>query len=341
MEKMRPYEKIIDGNEEQKKKASEKLQGFFVEKDEEFSKYELEKTPEDLEIIKKTEVVVFDIVKKYQGEPKEIPLDNIYIVKSESVIEISEGRLEGGIHYPVSLRIIAGKTDSKFLLASILAHESFHFQSPKVHRIDETGDSDLYRSGFSMYDKKPKNETEEKTYFSSLEEAIVAECTREFLEKIQNDPLFSEEVKAVNKIKGWVMRFYRRGEREEEKIKEFEMEIKSIPNPEERVEEILNFSENEEEREDYAAGMFDALFKDRKIEMFERYTERKKFYELLDNIVSKSDGKFKNRQEIFTEFAKANFTGRYLPIARIAEETLGQGSFRKIAEDFSVKRNNT
>jgi len=334
---MRPYEKIINGNEEQKKKASEKLQRSFVKRDEELSKYELEKTSEDLEIIKKTQAVVFDIVKKYQGEPKEIPLDNIYILEPEGVSNAIEGSLEGGVHRIETLKIGVEKTDSKFLLASILAHESFHFQSPDVYRIDEIGESDLYRSGFVMYDKKSKNETEAKEYFSALEEAIVAECTREFLEIIKEDPLFAEEVKAVNRIKNWVMEAFRRVGISEKEIKEYERETKYIANPQEKVEEILNFSEDEEKRQDYTAGMFNALVSRKgNVESFERYTERKKLYELLDNIVSKSYGKFKNRQEIFAEFAKANFTGRYLPIARIVEEILGQGSFRKIAEDFSV-----
>jgi hypothetical protein len=48
-----------------------------------------------------------------------------------------------------------------------------------------------------------------------------------------------------------------------------------------------------------------------------------------------SGGKFKNRDEVFDEFAKANFSGNYLPLARTVEGVLGKGSFRRLAEEFS------
>jgi hypothetical protein len=69
----------------------------------------------------------------------------------------------------------------------------------------------------------------------------------------------------------------------------------------------------------------------------ERYTERKKLYELLDKLVLHSGGKFNNRDEVFDEFAKANFSGNYLPLARMVEGILGQGSFRKLAEEFGAE----
>lgn len=60
-------------------------------------------------------------------------------------------------------------------------------------------------------------------------------------------------------------------------------------------------------------------------------------YELLDKLVEGSGGKFKNRDEVFDEFAKANFSGNYLPLARMVEGIFGKGSFRRLAEEFSEK----
>ncbi|MEK7168067.1 MAG: hypothetical protein AAB791_03650, partial [Patescibacteria group bacterium] len=60
----------------------------------------------------------------------------------------------------------------------------------------------------------------------------------------------------------------------------------------------------------------------------------KKMYELLDRLVAGSDGKFKHRDEVFDEFARANFSGNYLPLARIVENILGRGMFKKMAEEF-------
>ena len=85
-----------------------------------------------------------------------------------------------------------------------------------------------------------------------------------------------------------------------------------------------------------AAEMLGRLIKEKKLETVERYSERSKLYVLLDNMVEKSNGEYKNRSEIFAEFAKANFIGNYLPLARIVEKILGKGEFRKIAEEYSI-----
>lgn len=81
--------------------------------------------------------------------------------------------------------------------------------------------------------------------------------------------------------------------------------------------------------------MFKALYEQGEAETVERYQERKRLYELLDRIVANSSGRFESRDEIFNEFARANFSGNYLTISRIVESILGKGSFRKLAEEFS------
>jgi len=188
-----------------------------------------------------------------------------------------------------------------------------------------------------MFDKKNPDEKvgEEKEYFSVIEEAIVAECTKKLLDEIGGDALFSEEASAVIKFRDWVAAYYRRGWVPEEKVKEFEKELKYIADPQDKVERVIAFSDKEEERQAYAAGMFKALYEKGVVETVERYTERKKLYELLDKLVVSSNGKFKNRDEVFDEFARANFSGNYLPLARTVESILGKGSFRKLAEEFS------
>ena len=111
--------------------------------------------------------------------------------------------------------------------------------------------------------------------------------------------------------------------------------MKYISDPQDKVEKVLAFSDDEEKRQAYAAGMFGALYEKGEVETVERYKERKKLYKLLDKLVINSGGKFKSRDEVFDEFAKANFSGNYLPLARTVEGILGKGSFRKLAEEFS------
>lgn len=344
MEGKTHYERIVGGTEEEKEAASKKLQEAFDERNKKLAEYELEKSPEDLEILRKTEAIVDGLVAQYGGEPKALLLDHIYVLKPGSVLAMTEGRLVGGIHKPIGLKIGVERGKSKSLFASTVAHELFHLKSYKSARVGKSGeDVRLYRSGLSMIDKKNPDEEmdDEKEYFAMLEEAIVAECTKKLLDEINKDTLFNEETKAVAKFRDWVIAYYRRGGIAEEKAKEFERELKYIADPQDKVERVIAFSDKEEERQAYAAGMFRALYEKGEVETMERYAERKKLYELLDKLVIRSGGKFRSRDEVFDEFAKANFSGNYLSLARTIESILGRGSFRKLAEEFSEEPKKT
>ncbi len=338
MEGKTHYERIIGGTQEEKEAASQELQSAFDERSQKLAEYEIEKSPEDLEILRKTETIIDRMVSEYGGEPKPLPLNHIYVLKPGSVLAMTEGKLAGGIHQALGLKVGVEREKSKLLFASTVAHELFHLKSYKSARIGKTTDDvRLYRSGFSMIDRKDPNKEmgEEKDYFAMLEEAIVAECTKRFLDKISKDEAFSEEAEAVKKFRDWVVAYYRRDGMPEETAKEFERELIYISEPQDKVERVLAFSDDEEKRQAYAAEMFRTLYEKGEFEAVERYQERKKLYELLDKIIEGSAGKFKNRDEVFDEFAKANFSGNYLPLARTVENILGKGSFRRLAEEFS------
>ena len=106
--------------------------------------------------------------------------------------------------------------------------------------------------------------------------------------------------------------------------------------PSERLEYILFESDKDDE---YKWQTFLAYcdVHNKSGEIFrERMGERKKFEVLLDNVVitASEKGVVIQRDELFDDFARAHFSGAYLPLARKIEEIMGKGSFRKIAEDF-------
>src|SRR3989344_4911482 len=105
MEGKTHYERIVGGTQEEKEVASRELQDTFDKRVKELAEYELEKTPEDLEILQKTELIVDSIVVRYGGEPKALPLDHIYILKPGSVLAMTEGRLADGIYKPIGLKV--------------------------------------------------------------------------------------------------------------------------------------------------------------------------------------------------------------------------------------------
>jgi hypothetical protein len=340
MEGRTPYERVVGGTGEEKEAALKELQRIFDERSVELAKYELEKTPEDLELLTRTEAAVDGMVERYGGDPKPFPLNHLYILKPGSVLAMTGGKLGGGIHKPLGVKVGVEKGGSKLLFASSVAHELFHAKSPKVARVGKSGeDVRLYRTGLSMMDRKdPDAERgDEKEYFGMLEEAIVAECTKRFLEQITKEEPFREEAEAVKKIWSWASEYYRKAGVTEEKIQQAGEELKFIANPQERIKEVEAHSENEVNRQAYAAGMLRRVHEKGEVESTERWHERKMMYDVLDNVAARSNGRFNNRDEVFDEFAKANFSGNYLPLAKMIESILGKGSFRRLADEFAIK----
>ncbi len=333
------FERIIGGTDEDKEKASIVLQEAHDGGSKRYEEKQIEKTPEDIQIIDKTQKVVNEMVQYFGGSPKDVPIEHVYVLEPGGVSSVSEGKILGGVHITMSSRIGVDRNESNFLFASTIAHEMFHLTSYKSAYIkDPEYGPDLYRHGLQMVDKKDDAEKagQEKKYFAQMEEAIVAECTRRFLKKIGSDPLFAEDFQALEKIKNWVINFHRKNGASEERIAEFESELKFIPNPTEVVKIVLGEYDDENNQQAMAAGMFARMFKEKSVEFMERLKERKKMYALLDEILVASSGVYQNRDEIFDDFARANFTGNYLPLAKKVEAILGKGSFRKIAEDFAI-----
>jgi len=332
------YERIIGGSEEEQEAAREELQNSFDKKSEDFTEHEIEKTPEDRELIKKTESIVDRMVTQYGGEPKNLPIDHIYILKPGSVDTITEGEHAGALTQPHGLKIGIEQKESKFLFASGVAHELFHLKSYKSARLGNSPENiHLYRNGLQMYERKDPNVEvgEEKEYFSKLEEAIVAECVRKFLNELGKDEEFQEETEALNRLRNWIVEYHRSAGVEEKKMKIWEEEIKYIADPIGKVKDVLAYSDDEQERQAYSAGLFQRAYEKGEVEELERYVYREELYNLLDELVEKSDGKFKSREEVFEKFANANFSGHYLPLARMVEGILGKGTFRELAERFS------
>lgn len=211
MEGKTHIEKIVGGNEEERSVAARVLQETYELKSKWFSKLELEKTPEDMELINRTETIVNDIVAQYNGDVKLVPPDHIFILPPGGVLEITGGTLMGGLHQPIKGSIAVEKGGSKLLFVSTLSHELFHLKSYKSARIGEDGeDVRLYRTGFAMYDKNEAKLGEEKEYFGMLEEAIVVECTRRALEKVRKEPEFAYESASSKIFMNWVISYYRR-----------------------------------------------------------------------------------------------------------------------------------
>lgn len=58
------------------------------------------------------------MVTQYGGKLKALPLDHIYLLKPDSVLAMTEGKLAGGIHKPLGVKIGVERGKSNLLFAS-------------------------------------------------------------------------------------------------------------------------------------------------------------------------------------------------------------------------------
>lgn len=329
------FERVIGGESEKSRiEVKEKLQKWLEEHyKNDIKPYEISPTERDKQIIETVEAAVDRLITAYSGIPKPFPPEKIHLLRPDTVHIATEGKFSGGFHSPLGQRIVVEKGSSDIDFATTLAHELFHLKSYKAAQVVENGRVKPYRSGISVFSR-----TEETEYFAELEEASVAEVTRQFYQnEVRNNPLFQAEVRATDKIKEWIKKFLQMRGVDEARQEFILGEIYSIP----EAEEIAKVLEGEVDSEDpemyklgYVAGALHQFIEKEQVVLSERYRERQKLDKLLEEIVSKSENKFQNKAEIFNEFAKANFSGNLLPLARTIEDILGKGSFRRIAEEF-------
>jgi len=326
-----PFERIIRGTEEQKAKAKQLLQEAFNEVEyEDLKPYLVEQTREEREIIDQVVLTVDEIVKRYGGKPKPFPKDKIFVLRPGGVREVTGGELGGAFNNPIAYRIVIDRTPSKLEFALTLAHELLHLRGYKSAQVPRSGGVAPYRSGVVLYDLERNKE-----FFSELEEAIVTEITyNRVYQELARTQHFQKELLAVNEIKKWILDTTRkRNPQGLESAQRYLEEIYTFDNAE-KILNVLRSDKNDDYKIGYLQGLFGVELKMGKYRK-ERRGERERLYRLLDEIVAKSGGKFKSRDDIFEELARANFTGNIIGIGRIIEETLGRGSFRRLAEEFA------
>ncbi|MDX1535251.1 MAG: hypothetical protein R3346_00575 [Candidatus Spechtbacterales bacterium] len=327
------YEKVVGGeSKEERKEAEKRIQDRLERLDTEaVGEFEVDKTEQEEKIIETSEDAVDEMVERWGGEPKKLPPHKIHILEPEAVGQLTAGKLASAFYAPGAQFVGIERRGSGVDFATSVAHEFFHAKSYKAAQVMEDGKDAPWRSGVQVYEFKDKR----VAYFGALEEAIVGESTRLFFEeKVKNNPMFKDEVEAVEEIKKWLRSSASERKLSDEQKKAVDIfieELYSIPDAI-KVAEVLVGDKDDEYKRGFLEGAFSKINEERTDIMAERYEERHKLYELMDQIIENSS--FETREELFEEFAKANFSGSLLPLAKIVENALGKGAFRRVAEDF-------
>lgn len=327
------FRKVIGGDDAEKEKILREAGEVFniPQHLKELEPHLVELAERDRKILQDVETTVDALVASYGGEPLKLPENKLHVVKDGAIYKITEGEARGGLHWNWSQEIAIERLASDVGFALIAAHEMFHLKSFKSILIDKKVEAEVFQSGVSLY-------LPEAELFGELEEAIVAECTRKLHKALAANPLFSTEVAATEqakeRLRPWFIKILKEGGFDEGDVAKVLDEIFSLPVGQELF-RVLEGSETESYKLGYLQGALHRLMQDGSIGRLERMNEREKLNTLLDEILEKSNGRFLSRDEVFKEFAKANFTGDLKPLVRLFNETLGEGEFAKAAKSFS------
>lgn len=333
------YEHIVGGSEESRKEARRKFQESF-ERGSRMPLGEIEKGEEEHDLIRDTEARVDQMVEAWGGKVKDIPTSHIHMVRRGSVERDTGGRISGGSHDMVGSSVDIEMSGSGFWDSHTLAHELFHLKSFKSGQVREDGDVAPYRSGLQMIDRHDQTSKQgfQKMYFGILEEAVVAESAMLFSLENQNEE-YKDELDATRSIVELACKYLVSVGAPDEVISEVKQKVICIPYARDLMRNIEEHNpDNEELKYAYATGVLKGVHDRGGIMEWERAEERTAMYALIDRIIEASSGKFKERREVFDIIARANYSGNYLPLARVVEESFGPGSFRKLAETFAERR---
>lgn len=291
--------RIVGGEEGLERKGMLETEKLF-EKRQEFKEREIEKTPEQKEIIAFLNEKLPEFIEKYGGQPLGVSEDKVHVLPDEfwekagiAGYYVPDPR-ENGVY------IKQGKEVSLAAFTKTLIHEFMHFNSFQ----SITAYKGERRTGFSIYGKKDEKSF---AYFKYVDEAVIEELTKRFCE---------EYLKQIPSLKK---------EREEfEKTRKKAIEGGFMPKK--AAEDVAFEVVREKDREKAVS-----------IVSYSYQKEREKLNILIDGLYEKNKDQFQSREEVFALFAKSLMSGRLLPIARLVEKTYGKGAFREIGERSGEK----
>lgn len=214
-----------------------------------------------------------------------------------------------------------------------ITHELFHYASPLNLRADKALDvTTSHRQGLTAF-----SQDGEVRYFQRLHEAIVEESTRRVFKDMAKDPLLEKQTKATEEVKRWLRAKMRMELLNEEYIDSVVDDIFHIKNAQELLDCFQGLASLKKKFELFTHKLDTARKKGNVLES-ERYLERSDLRAIIDELFKKAPGEFKDKEEVYQMFAKANFTGQLLPLARKVERILGKGAFRKMGEKMGTRR---
>lgn len=299
-----------------------------VFEDQKMLKAEREKTSQEREIVLQILSFLPEFVKQYGGESVPLRPEHVHVFEYKDIPEENKKEL-GSIrgHYNNEIQgawvVIDREEENNLTFAQRLAHELIHFYAFQCADVPDKETKKISEAnrieGFLIKIRDEKGE--EQLYFNDWNEAMTEELTIKFDEEyfksistLANDLVHREEA-----------RTYRAESHPKLTRKQIVRDIANIT--------TIQLKDTMQSKPGASPGMWRSTIEGYKFEEA-RFTCAK----IMGDIADKYPDKFTSMEEVFEIFARAYFTGRMLPVARLIEQTYGRGSFRRMGAESKAKK---
>lgn len=310
MEKGPEFRIVGDTSAKEKEKVKKEIkQALFnhfeslsSQEREQFEKFEYPKSEKELALINFVNKESDELMREAGIEPYDIPAENYHIIPPELYKKVASGGTAKTFNIKQEIIFDAQYfRDNPVYFGTTSFHEMLHLKAHFSVEKEKGGNKvnkTSYRQGVvAEASQRNRNIGSSHAHFKGLDEAIVSAQEKKLLPKLLDLPLLKEEKK-------WLMSDEAKGLREKLAVKE------KIPEDD----FIWIGKKRDNDYDDYE---FVSYQRPRQVLDYVCAEIQKQFPDL-----------YENTDDVSKEFLKTNFTGQLLIIARLVEETFGEGSFR-------------
>lgn len=266
-----------------------------VELREKFEQYEIPKSEQEITLIQLVNIVTDELMKEYGIDSHDVPLENYHIIPQHLYKELA---VIGQAMARWSDQAILFNADhfreNPVYFGSVAFHETLHMKSYLSLEMRDENDAVYIKAHRKGVVVGGLLKDAGHAHFEGLGEAIISHQQKKFTAKLLSMPGFEHE-------KEWL-------------LSDTAMALKK------QIAEKNDLSDDDIVwvRKDDPGDWEGIGYK----------SQRKVLEYVCEEIQKEFPDRFATEDDVFKEFLKAHFTGRLLPIARLVEQTFGEGSFR-------------
>jgi hypothetical protein len=261
---------------------------------------EIPKKPFEAETIRLGNKITNNLLKELNLPQFDIPERNIHIIPETAYKTINNNEYGAATFEKVQIILINdNKNIHPIVRSSEIFHEMVHLKSYSAFELTKKNSLNGYRTGLVIYPTERKiMNGENLEYMNGLNEAIVAEIEKRY------SPQIFKRNKYLAKEYNW-----------------------------QKSETIENLRKNVAKECSVDPSDVEAIDEKTELAYFYAYpAQRQVLHYVVDSIYKNNKNKFGSEDEVMKEFFRSHFTGHLLSIARLIENSFGEGSFRTIGK---------